>query len=81
MVRAGLRGSSEDASLVEDDFFRQDINGALAAGLQVGVYFDSSAVNTKEAEEEAEFVLSLIDPYDVTYPVAILIEASDSPEA
>ncbi|WP_196808060.1 GH25 family lysozyme [Butyrivibrio sp. AE3006] len=81
MVRAGLRGSSEDASLVEDDFFRQDINGALAAGLQVGVYFDSSAINTMEAEEEAEFVLSLIAPYEVTYPIAIMIEASDSPDS
>ncbi len=81
MVRVGLRGSSEDASLVEDDFFRQNVNGALAAGLKVGVYFDSSAINAREAEEEADYILSLISPYEITYPVAIMIEASDSPES
>jgi lysozyme len=56
--------------LFEDEMFRSNIEGALAAGLQVGVYFFSQAVNAEEAREEAGFILELIKDYDVTFPVA-----------
>ena len=35
----------------------------------MGVYFFSQAVNVKEAEEEAAYVLNAIKGYDVTFPV------------
>ncbi|MGI5935744.1 MAG: glycoside hydrolase family 25 protein [Oscillospiraceae bacterium] len=69
MIRAGYRGYTE-GGLYEDEKFRENIQGALAAGLRVGVYFFSQAVNEDEALEEAEFVLDLIEGYDVTLPVA-----------
>ena len=68
MIRAGYRGYTE-GGLFEDEYFRANLEGAAAAGLDVGVYFFSQAVSREEAREEAEFLLSLLDGYALTYPV------------
>lgn len=68
MIRAGYRGYTE-GGLFEDPCFRANMEGALAAGLEVGVYFFSQAVSEEEAVEEAEFLLTLIEGYPLTYPV------------
>ena len=39
------------------------------------MYFFTQATSVEEAEEEAKYVLDQIEPYDVTYPVVIDIEA------
>ena len=44
IVRLGYRGYGEAGKLVEDSMFRSHVEGALAAGLDVGVYFFSQAV-------------------------------------
>lgn len=69
IVRVGYRGYGESGKLVEDAMFRQHIEGALLAGLDVGVYFFSQAVNDSEVKEEAEFVLERIKDYDISCPV------------
>ena len=69
MIRVGFRGYGPSGLISEDSCFRQNVTGALEAGLQVGVYFFSQAVNVWEAREEANFVLSAIQGYDVTFPV------------
>jgi len=68
MIRLGYRGYGTGA-LVEDKYFRTNLNGALAAGLDVGVYFFSQALNAEEAVEEANFVLERIRGYEITMPV------------
>lgn len=68
MIRAGRRGYTE-GGLYEDEFFRRNIEGATAAGLDVGVYFFSQAVDVAEAREEAAYLLELIEGCAVTYPV------------
>ena len=80
MIRAGLRGSVE-GKILEDDYFKTNISNALKAGLQVGVYFYSQAINAEEAAEEADYVLKLIENYDVTYPVAIDLEQTTSSDS
>ena len=70
MIRAGYRGSKTGA-LVEDPNFLANIRGAKRAGLKVGVYFFTQAVNEVEAVEEASMVLALCDGYDLEYPVII----------
>lgn len=50
--------------------FQQNIQGALANGIQVGVYFYSGASNAREAYDEASYCISLIRDYQITYPVA-----------
>ncbi len=68
IIRVGNRGTSE-GSISLDEYYIQNIEGALAAGLRVGVYFFSQAISVEEALEEARFVLEWIEDYDVTYPV------------
>lgn len=70
MIRAGFRGYGENGSLNEDVKFRENCKNALAAGLNVGVYFFSQAITEAEAAEEARFVLDIISDYNITYPVA-----------
>lgn len=70
IIRAGYRGSASGA-LVEDKYFRQNIEGALAADVPVGLYFFTQAVNEVEAVEEASMVLALCKEYDITYPIFI----------
>ena len=68
IIRLGYRGY-ESGKLVEDKFARKNLEGAAEAGIQLGVYFFSQALNEEEAREEAQFVLEMIDPYEVTMPV------------
>ena len=74
IIRVGFRGSSE-GGLFLDTYYEANIEGALAAGIDVGVYFFTQALNAEEAIEEAEFVLEHIAGYDIAYPVVIDIEA------
>lgn len=68
IIRAGYRGYTT-GNIFEDEKFRQNIDGAIAAGLKTGVYFFSQAINEAEAVEEAEFVLELIRGYELDLPV------------
>ena len=54
---------------IENPYFKKNIEGAIKEGIHVGVYVYSYANDTNEAVKEAEFVLSLIENYDITYPV------------
>lgn len=67
-VRAGYRGY-ESGKLVQDEYFDRNMQGAMGAGLDVGVYFFSQAITANEAQEEAELTLSMMEGYDVTLPV------------
>lgn len=68
-IRVGYRGYST-GKLVEDAYFRKNIQGANAAGVKVGLYFFSQAITAEEAVEEASMVISLARSYGVSYPIA-----------
>ncbi|MDE5932755.1 MAG: Ig-like domain-containing protein [Lachnospiraceae bacterium] len=76
IIRCGYRGSSTGA-LIEDPKFVSNIKGAKAAGLKVGVYFFSQAVNEVEAVEEASMALNLVSGYGLEYPIFLDVEASN----
>lgn len=76
IIRCGYRGSATGV-LVEDEKFRSNIQGAQAAGLKVGIYFFSQAVNEREAIEEASLTIDLIRKYKITYPVYMDVEAAN----
>lgn len=59
---------------VVDPYFHRNIQGASAAGIQVGVYIYSMATTPEMAAEEADFVLNLIKDYPISYPVALDME-------
>lgn len=75
IIRCGYRGYSTGV-LVEDPKFASNIKGAKAAGIKVGVYIYSQAVNEVEAVEEASMALNLVKGYGLEYPIFIDVEAS-----
>lgn len=79
-IRAGYRGSTE-GKLVEDEFFADNVEGAAENDVAVGIYFYTQAMTPDEAKEEAEFVVDLIEPYEITYPVVLDLEETESASA
>lgn len=75
IIRAGYRGSAT-GKLVEDSYFRQNLQGARNAGIQVGVYFFTQATSELEAIEEASMVVSLLDGVKLDYPIFIDTEGA-----
>ena len=75
IIRCGYRGSKTGA-LVEDPYFRQNIKGATEAGLDVGIYFFTQALDEKEAVEEASMALSMVEGYQLKYPIFIDTEGA-----
>ncbi len=71
IVRVGYRGYGKSGTLCTDPNYKANIEGALAAGIKVGVYYFTEALTTDEAREEAEFCISKIKDYNITLPVAI----------
>ena len=70
MIRCGFRGYTE-GGLKEDEKFREYADKALEAGFPIGVYFFTQATSKEEALEEADFVLSLVEDYKISYPIAL----------
>lgn len=68
MIRAGYRGATR-GKLNEDSKFADNYTGAKDAGVKVGIYFFSQATSVTEAEEEAGYVLQLLQNKSVDYPV------------
>lgn len=69
-VRVGYTGyTKKKLSLNYDPYYQENITNALAAGLQVGVYWYSQALNEEEALQEANMLLNVIGSYNITLPV------------
>lgn len=77
MVRIGLRGYSS-GKISEDAYYRQNIEGAMAAGIETGVYFFAQAITVEEAIEEADFVIERLRGLNINGPVAYDWEMHDS---
>ena len=77
MVRAGFRGYGT-GSLNRDAYCLQNVDGAMDAGLETGVYFFSQAITVEEAIEEADYVISILDGREITGPIAYDWEMHDS---
>ena len=75
MIRLGARGYST-GQLSLDDNFAENMEEAVEAGLDIGIYFYSQAINQEEAVQEVNFVVQNLEPYraHITYPVAFDME-------
>lgn len=71
MIRLGSRGYST-GQITLDENFKENIEGAIEAQLDIGVYFYSQAITQDEAIQEANFVVQNLEPYraHIKYPVA-----------
>lgn len=70
IIRAGGR-LMQSGTIFQDKRFHENMKGALAADIKVGVYFFSQAITEEEGLEEAELVLSMLEGYDITMPVVM----------
>ena len=68
-VRIVYRAYGEKGQLFADERAVDNIKAAQAAGLDVGVYVFSQAVNEKEAVEEAELTLKQLEGLELELPV------------
>ncbi len=73
MIRLGARGYGSGQILLDENF-ETNIKGANEAGIDVGVYFFSQALNVTEASEEAAFVVQNLAAHKVIYPVVFDME-------
>lgn len=72
-IRVGYRGYA-NGEINEDRKAAYNLKNANRAGIPVGVYFYSQAINEREAKEEAKYLINYIKKYDVSLPVVIDFE-------
>lgn len=70
MLRLGYRGY-ESGRLVEDEYIQQNLKNTKAAGMPIGVYFFSQALNIREVDEEIEFMLKVLGDYELHMPIVL----------
>lgn len=64
-------------TLMEDRYFRNNAQGALANGIPIGGYVYCYASTPAEAKAEAELAVSLLKGYQVTYPIVFDLEEEE----
>lgn len=69
LIRAGYRGYGAAGTLATDKKFKSYMEGAIKAGIPVGVYWCSQALSDSEALEEARYLSGLLSKYKLQYPV------------
>ena len=81
IIRLGFRGTATAGKTAIDPYYVQNMEGALKAGLKVGVYYFTQARTVEEAVEEANIVLENIKGYNVTFPIVYDTEYTDNGRA
>lgn len=76
IVKCGYRGASV-GKLNTDSMFLTHINGAYKAGLPVGIYFFTEAINAKEGKEEADYAIKLWQTANIPISFPIAIDTED----
>lgn len=69
ILRIGYRGYGSEGKMKLDIQFENNIKGAKANGIDVGVYFYSQATTVDEALQEADLVLNTLNGRKLQYPV------------
>jgi len=70
IIRLGYRGY-ESGKLVEDEYAQANLKGAAEAGLRVGAYFFSQALNIRETDEEIAFMLKILGDTKLEMPIVL----------
>ena len=78
-IRVAYRGRTS-GTIEMDPYYKQNMQNAIAAGIQVGAYFYSEAITTQEAVEEANTLISNVYMYNVTLPLVIDYEGFNDGE-
>lgn len=68
MLRAGYGRNNLDTK------FHRNAQGAVAAGIPIGLYWFSYALNVDMARKEAQYAVELAKKYKITWPIAYDLE-------
>lgn len=69
ILRAGCRGYAEAGTLIRDTKFEEYYTQAKAQNIPLGAYIYSQAISTKEAVEEADYILNIIAGKEFELPI------------
>ena len=81
IIRIAYRGYGKTGSLNVDKEFKANIKNAHEAGIDVGVYIFSQAINENEAIEEANLVIEQLKDEEIELPVVFDPELIRTDEA
>ena len=68
-VRIVYRGYGKAGNLKQDELYDINLSNAKKAGLKVGAYVFSQAINENEALEEAKFAVEILKGYNLDLPL------------
>lgn len=70
VIRLGYRGYGS-GKLVEDEYAKKNLREAKAAGLKIGAYFFSQALDIQETDEEIQFILNMLADVNLDMPIVL----------
>ena len=70
IIRLGYRGY-ESGKLVEDEYAKTNLKNAKEAGLRIGAYFFSQALDIKETDQEIQFMLKILGDTQLDMPIVL----------
>ena len=78
IIRVGYRGYG-NGDMYTDEYYTTNMKNAIKAGIKVGVYIYSQAINGAEARAEAQYCIKRVEGYNLTLPIVMDVEyAEDS---
>ena len=80
IIRVGGRGYGSAKTLYDDTAFYQHYTGAKNAGLHVGAYFFSYALNEAQAKEEAQMTINILRSCNAKLDMPVFIDIEDYAE-
>lgn len=75
-IKVGGRGWGSAGTLYHDSRALENLKGAKAAGIKIGVYFFSQAITEKEAAEEAQYTINYLHTYGISIDLPIAMDFS-----
>ena len=79
-IRCGYTSLGNSFYIGEDKYFKQNMEGAHAQGIKIGIYYFANSKTVDEAAQEARRTVELLAPYKswITLPVVFDFEAFNS---
>ena len=68
-IRVAYRGYGKAGNLKEDEMCKVNLKNAKDAGLKIGAYVFSQAIDENEAIEEAKFAVDILKGYELDLPL------------
>lgn len=80
ILKLGYTGWGDHVPHLEEKF-EQNYADAIEAGMDVGVYYVTTALDEETAQREADFILKAIERKHLTLPIYIDVESADGATA